>query len=173
MCKLLLCHGADPNHANSAVGWTALHYAAYQGHPSVVCNQNILWLPAIQITLGVSLLRMISKSYAFEHPQHFLWLCAVYRNGLFYCCKFQSLYNFFNVSPFPRKHCIEHVEYVSFKTSDSTVHNENRLVRMSTDWYKTLNDVITCSYNDFIYTHYPDGHGINSLSFFLDPLQNR
>ena len=85
MCKLLLCHGADPNHANSAVGWTALHYAAYQGHPSVVCKQNILWLPAIQITLGVSLLRMISKSYAFEHPQHFLWLCAVYRNGLFYC----------------------------------------------------------------------------------------
>ena len=72
MCKLLLCHGADPNHANSAVGWTALHYAAYQGHPSVVSNQNILWLPAIQITLGVSLLRMISKSYAFEHPQHFL-----------------------------------------------------------------------------------------------------
>ena len=36
MCQLLLSHGADPNHANSAVGWTALHYAAYQGHPRVV-----------------------------------------------------------------------------------------------------------------------------------------
>ena len=36
MCRLLLSHGADPNHANSAVGWTALHYAAYQGHPLVV-----------------------------------------------------------------------------------------------------------------------------------------
>ena len=36
MCQLLLSHGADPNHANSAVGWTALHYAAYQGHPHVV-----------------------------------------------------------------------------------------------------------------------------------------
>ena len=126
---------------------------------------------------------MLSKFYAFEQLQHFWELCAILwfvRNSLFYRnLKSPILYKGFNhrsilfdASPFPRKHCIEHVEYVSFQTSDSTVHFENRLVRMSTNWYnkKCYNLLLQCCLHSplLIISMEVD---IHSFSFFLDLLQ--
>ena len=36
VCKVLLDAGADVNQRNESVGWTAVHYAAYEGHADVL-----------------------------------------------------------------------------------------------------------------------------------------